>query len=171
MAAETVTLARANKKSLHELFKRLAQGFKLSPRATDGAVYFFDTGSYTPPSTVTDDIGDKVQLLRFPDGARLGFVSIWSTAEIDGGSALVWDLQATTSGGTETVLISGCTVGRGASDEDDLDANLGANGPGLDVGGQFLELEVTTPATSNAGTGAIRARGWVWMGTPANPST
>lgn len=172
MAAATVTLDRANKKALHELFKRIAQRFKLNTRETDGGVYFFDSGSFTPASTSTDDIGDKIQVLKFPDGARLGFVSFWSTAEVDtGGNALVWDLQVTDSSGTETKLITGATVGQGASDEDDLDANLGANGPGLDVGGQWLELEVTTAATSNAGTGAVRVRGWVWMGTPANPST
>ena len=171
MAAGTVTLGGANKKALHELFKRIAQRCKLSPREVDGGVYFFDSGSFTPASTSTDDAGDIIQVLKFPDGARLGFVSLWSTAEVDGGSALVWDLQVEDSAAVQTVLISATTVGRGASDEDDLDANLGANGPGLDVGGQWLELECTTPATSNAGTGAMRVRGWCWMGTPANPST
>ena len=171
MSAATVTLDRANKKALHELFKRIAQRFKQNSREVDGGVFFFDSGSFTPASTQTDDIGDKTQVLKFPDGARLGFLSIWSTADIDGGTALVYDVQVVDSAGTETKLITSCTVGQGASDEDDLDANLGASGPGLDIGGQTLELEITTPATSNAGTGALRVRGWCWMGTPANPST
>lgn len=171
MAASTVTLGGAtNNKSLAELFKRTAQRFKLNLRETDGGTYWFDSGSFTPASTSTDEAGDKIRVIKFPLGARLGFVSMWSTAEVDGGSALVWDLQVEDSAGTETVLISAATVGRGASDEDDLDANLGANGPGLDVGGQWLELEVTTPATSNAGTGAMRVRGWVTMGAPSNPN-
>lgn len=167
MAAATVALARANKNALYERFKRVCRD--LWGRAkTDGMSFVIDSGAIVPTSIQTDDADDILEVIQFPEGAKLEDLQIVSTAEVDsGGAAWVYDVTAF-DGTTHSVLISGCTVGRGASDEDEMDLNTGFRW--LDVGGDYLCIKTTTPPTANAGTGSLRVKVKVFQGPLINIS-
>ena len=170
MAAATVTLSSATSMTqLLSQFQRRRRGFNVPNSNPDFMAIPFDSGSFTPAATSTDDADDEIRVLYFPKGFKLVDFQIVSTADVDtGAAALVYDVIAD-DGTTETVLLSGCQVGRTASDEDEMDRNLG--NMLLDVGGKYLALKITTPANANAGTGALRVKGWGFMGALANPTS
>ena len=168
MSAGTSTLARANKKSLYELFKRVKRSLIRPDSNPDGLFLPFDSGNFTPVDAETESADDQLRVLRFPDGAKLYDLQIVSTAELDSGAAWVYDLQVDDDT-TEYTLIANCTVGRGASDEDEMDLNTGYRF--LDVGGFYLQLKTSTPPTGNTGTGVLRVKGMLYMGSIPNPSS
>ena len=162
MAAATSTLARANKASTYERFKRVARSLWGNAK-TDGHFFVIDSGSFTPAETETDDADDLILVMQFPEGCKLYDLQIVSTADVDTGSgALVYDVTAFDGDSTHTTLISGCTIGATATGKDEMDANLGTRF--LDVGGDYLCLKITTPANANAGTGALRVKALVFQG-------
>lgn len=168
MAAAVSTLARANKKLFYGRAKAKRRLLNAPDENPDGLILAFDSGSFTPASTETDDIDDEIQVIRFPDGFKLIDFQIVSTADVDTGSgALVYDVIVDDNT-TETVLISGCTVGATASGKDEMDRNGG--NLLLDVGGLYLSLKITTPANANAGTGALRIKGYGYQGSLINVS-
>ena len=168
MAAATVTLSSANKKTAYRLFERVRRGLNIPNSNPDGLLLPLDSGSFTPASTSTDDAGDVIRALQVPFGFKLVSLQIVSTAEVDtGGNALVFDVTAETEAAVHTTLISGCTVGQGATDKDDLDANSGHLL--RDIGASYISLKITTPATGNAGTGALRVKALGYMGDLVTP--
>lgn len=168
MAAATSTKTSAS--SIQQLLKAFARkrfSFNAKPGNPDFMFLPFDSGNFTPASTETDDVGDEIRVLLFPYGFKLGDFQIVSTADVDTGTAaLVYDVIVD-DGTTETVLLSGCQVGRTASDEDEMDKSAGFMF--LDVGGKYLALKITTAADANAGTGVLRIKGWGYMGALPNP--
>lgn len=169
MAAATTTRDGAAKdKILYRLFsnaKRFASGNRENP---DYMFLPFDSGNITPLSTETDDVGDEIRVIQFPQGFKLVDLQVVSTADVDTGTGtLVYDVISD-DGTTETVLISGCTVGATATGKDELDRNQG--NMLLDVGGDWLSVKITTAANANAGTGVIRFKGYGFQGSLPNPN-
>ena len=166
MAAATVDLG-SNKKTFYRMAQQVRRGFNVPNDNPDGLMLMFDSGAFTPASTSTDDVGDIIEVLQFPYGFHLVDLEIVVTAEVDtGGAALVYDVTAFDGDSTHTTLISGCTIGAGASGNDRLDVGL----LGLDVSALWLSLKITTPATANAGTGSLRIKGYGYQGDPIAPN-
>jgi hypothetical protein len=166
MAASTVSLG-STAKTFYRGAQKVRRGFNVPNDNPDGLMLMFDSGAFTPASTSTDDVGDLLEVLQFPYGFHLMDLEIKVTAEVDtGGAGLVYDLTAFDGVSTHVTLISGATIGAGATGNDRLDVGL----LGLDVSGLFLTLKITTPATSNAGTGSLRIKGFGFQGDPIAPN-
>ena len=169
MSAATTTRDGASKeKILYRLFLNAKQ-FMMNVRGNPDNLFFpFDSGNITPLSTETDDVGDEIRVIQFPQGFKLVDLQVVSTADVDTGTGtLVYDVISDT-GSAETVLISGCTVGATATGKDELDRNQG--NMFLDVGGDWLSVKITTAANANAGTGVLRFKGYGFQGSLPNPN-
>lgn len=160
MAAGTQTLTTANKKAFWRKIKQ-ATNYSYNVPLDPGGLFAFDSGSQTVAATNTETQDDELFVLQFPDGAYLVDLQV-EFSDLDTGANLIVDTIVETSGGTETVLITGTNPQSAVKDE--LDANAGHLL--RDVGGQYLGFKVTTGAAGGAQAGTVRYKGLIWIGTP-----
>jgi hypothetical protein len=154
-AATDTNAAYANKAALSRALRKnqIARGQK--PTKPSGL--FVIERAIPVAATNVETANDELYLLQFPDGnVRLLNLRITATdLDTDGSPALVFSIKTETTGGTEVTLISGSTIGQ-AGGSDDLDANTPL--ASLDVGGEYLIMDVSTgAATAAAGTLTVQA--------------
>ena len=160
MPATTVDAPTVNNKSFARKLSHVANSQSAAPARPQG-VYYFDSGEVTAVAAQAGDAGDQLFAFTFPANCRLLALQYKTTdRDTNGAPALVEDIIAETSGGTETVLINDTTVGQGGT-SDELD--LGLNLFGVDVSGMKLGLRVVTGAAT-AAAGTVRFKGLIVIG-------
>lgn len=154
----------ANPEAFYNLLKDETRSRKL-PNALPCGVYAFDSGTITVAATHTETANDEFFPIQFPSKRKCYLVALHTTySDLDTGANLILNTIMETTGGTETILITGTNPQSAVSDE------LDANGFHLlrECTGQYLGFKVTTGAAGGAQAGTMQYRGLIYLGDPVN---
>lgn len=136
--------------------KQVQRG-KMDNPSTALGIFDFDSGLVTVPSTAAQQ-DDQVFVLTFPANCRLLELQYVSSDRDTGSVAIVEDIIAENSAGTEIVLIND-SIAAQAGTADILDEGMKF----VDVSNMLLGLRVVTSAAT-AAAGTVRFKGVISVG-------